>query len=233
MEKTIRAAVLGAGLGSRLRTRAKAKPLASLAGKSLLAHLISRLKHCGITEIHCALREELLSQEDKDKLPREAGLSYLFVNTESSLHTLVELIRKMGGSAGPVLFTMADTVLQREDLAEFVRFCRGLPASDNAILLTSYVDDENPLWAHLKENGSIEKLSAEPAQHITSGLYFLQPEAMEIAQQLEKDGVQRMRNFLTALADRGFPIKTFVVSKTIDVDHPSDLDKAADFLHRD
>jgi hypothetical protein len=56
---------------------------------------------------------------------------------------------------------------------------------------------------------------------------------MEIAKELTQKGIQKMRNFLAELTSQGIPIKTFVVSKTIDVDHPSDLDKAAAFMQGD
>jgi NDP-sugar pyrophosphorylase family protein len=233
MTKPIRVGVLGAGLGSRLASRAKAKPLALLGGKSLLSHLIGALKSCGIQNIQCALRDELLTVEEKSGLPKEAGVSYIFVNTESSLHTLVELIHSMGTEGGPALFTMADTVLRPQDLRNFVDFCRNLPAGECAVLTTTFVDDEKPLWVHVKPDGEAARFSSEPGSQVTSGMYFLQPQAMEIAKELTDKGVHKMRNFLAELTTRGMPIKTFVVSKTIDVDHPSDLDKAAAFMQGD
>lgn len=227
----IRLGILGAGLGSRLKNRAKAKPLALLEGRSLLWHLTGGMRAGGIDEIFCALRDELLSPEDKSALP--PGLRYLFVNTESSLHTLVELVSAMAPHRAPVLFSMADTVLRREDLVAFLRFCGTLEAHQSAVLVTTFVDDEKPLWVHLDEHGNVQKFSAEPALHVTSGMYLLQPQAMEIAKEVQAKGVHKMRNFLGELAARGEEIKTFVVAKTIDVDHPSDLEKAADFLRSD
>lgn len=233
MKRKLRAGILGAGLGSRLKSLAHAKPLALVGKKSLLAHLISGLKVNGVYSIHCALREELLSPESVAALPKEDGLRYLFVNTESSLHTLVELIAEMEAAKGPALFTMADTVLRRADLEAFLKFCTGLGDSECAVLVTTFVDDEKPLWVHLNADQSVQQFSALPAQHITSGMYFLSAQAMEIAEELKNQGVHKMRNFLSTLAERGIPIKTFVVTKTIDVDHPSDLEKAADFLLSD
>src|SRR5690606_38787566 len=115
------------------------KPLAPIAGKSLLAHLVRRLQDCGLETIECALREELLTAEDKRNLPAESGLKYLFVNTESSLHTLVELISSMGTNQGPVLFSMADTILKTEDLLAFVRFCAALAPDESAVLVTTFI----------------------------------------------------------------------------------------------
>jgi NDP-sugar pyrophosphorylase family protein len=233
MKNSFRAGILGAGLGSRLRSRGAAKPLVEVGGQSLLSHLVSGLRANDIPEIYCALREELLSAEDRSRLPATPRLEYIFVNTESSLHTLGALVEAMGTKEGPVLFSMADTVLKKSDLQAFASFCRGLKASECAVLITPFVQDEKPLWVHLDSKGNAIKFSSDPAQYITSGMYYLSPQAMEIAQELILSGAQKMRNYLAALAQRNISIKTFVVTKTIDVDHPSDLDEAADFLLSD
>ena len=233
MTSSLRLGVLGAGLGSRLSSRAKAKPLAQVGGQSLLAHLIYRFHACVIAEMRCALRDELLSPDEKATLPQKEGVSYLFVNTESSLHTLVELIRSLKEKEGPVLFTMADTVLRKEDLRQFVDFCRKLGPGENAVLVTPHVDDEKPLWVQQDSQGRAISFGSEPAKVVTSGMYLLQPQAMEIAEEVLAEGTEKMRNFLRALTERKQLIKTFVVTKTIDVDHPSDLDQAAQFMQGD
>jgi hypothetical protein len=128
---------------------------------------------------------------------------------------------------------MADTVLRQRDLNAFVDFCRNLPADACGLLVTPYVDDEKPLWVEVDEGGMVQRFGSQSSGLVTSGMYFLQPQAMEIAEEMLASGTQKMRGFLAGLGDRKIPIKTFVVSKTIDVDHPSDLEKAAAFLHSD
>lgn len=92
--KSLRIGVLGAGLGSRMQSMSKAKPLAKLGSHSLLELLLLSLQNTSPTGITCALRDELLDEIDKQNLPAQA--EYIFVNTDSSLHTLNELILKMG-----------------------------------------------------------------------------------------------------------------------------------------
>jgi NDP-sugar pyrophosphorylase family protein len=229
-QNSLRLGILGAGLGSRMKSAAHTKPLAKIDGKTLLEHLILKFQATGISDIQVALREELLSPGDIAALPRLPGLEYLFVNTESSLHTLGALIAAMGKDRGPILFSMADTVVQQGDLQGFVDHCRQLKASENAILATSHVDDESPLWVHTDPQNKAWKFGGEASGFVTSGMYFLQPQAMEMAEILIESGTQKMRNFLGHLASQGIAIKSFVVAKTIDVDHPSDLKKAAEFL---
>jgi NDP-sugar pyrophosphorylase family protein len=230
---SLRAGILGAGLGSRLKTAAGAKPLAPLkGGKNLLEILLERFRLNGIKEIACALRAELITEDLRAHLPQTAGLSYLFVNTESSLHTLAELIGKLGTSS-PVLFSMADTVLLAEDLSRFVAFCAALPRGESAVLVTPFVDDEKPLWVSVDSQGRVLRFGSEKGHYVTSGMYYLSPAAMELALKEVASGTHKMRNFLANLVNARDPVRAFVVTKTIDVDHPSDLEKAAQFLSDD
>lgn len=228
MKTGIRVAVLGAGLGSRMQGLAKAKPLARIAGKTLVDRLQNQFLALGAGEILFALREELLGPADKQTLPPQS--QYLFVNTESSLHTLADLVAALGASRGPVLFSMVDTILRDSDLAGFWKFCAHLPAGESALLVTPFVEDEKPLWVQVDDEGYVKKFGAEGAHLVTSGMYFLSPAAMALAPQCTGQGMQKMRNFLAALVEQRLPIKTFVVEKTIDVDHPSDLESAEHFL---
>lgn len=230
MADSLRVGILGAGLGSRLQSRSKAKPLAPVGGATLLQHLIRRLQAAGVHEITCALREELLSEEDRKGLPRAPGLEYIFVNTESSLHTLGTLVEKMGVAKGPAVFTMADTVLFPADLENFLRTAANLAPTECAVLATTFVDDEKPLWVQVDERGYSVSFGGNEGSCVTSGMYALNPQAMEIALENIRAGQAKMRNFLASLTTRGMPVKTVVVAKTIDVDHPSDLDKAEEFF---
>lgn len=228
-----RVGILGAGLGSRLKAEAAAKPLARLNGsETLLGLLLNRFKKAGAPEILCALRAELMTDELKATLPEVEGSRYLFKDTESSLHTLAELIRAFGKPA-PTLFSMADTVMLPGDFEHFLAFCASLAPGECAVLATTFIDDEKPLYVRADGQGNVLSFGSEPAPLVTSGMYFLQPEALEIALEMVDSGTHKMRNFLSGLAARGVPVKTFVVGKTIDVDHPSDLAKAAAFLRGD
>lgn len=227
MNKGLRIGILGAGLGSRMQTRSKAKPLAKLGDATLLSLLLTEIDSLSPSAVFCALRDELLSPEDKAQLPM--GPQYLFVNTDSSLHTLKELLLSMG-PASSALFTMADTIIKPADFQNYARFCADLEPGVSAILVTPFVDDEKPLWVRVDSQGSVTKFGPESGDYVTSGMYFLSPAAMNLALLCVDQGMEKMRNFLAAMLEAKLPIKSFVVSKTIDVDHPSDLLKAEEFL---
>jgi NDP-sugar pyrophosphorylase family protein len=234
MANKFRVGILGAGLGSRLNSSAGAKPLAPvLGGRSLLELLVSRLRKSGVNTISCALRAEQFNAELRSLLPQAPGLTYLFADTESSLHTLAELIKKLEAAKGPALFMMADTVMLPDDFTRFLAFCGALPEGANAVLVTPHVDDEKPLWVDVDAAGLVTRFGSEKGAYVTSGMYFLSPAAMKIALEEVAAGTHKMRNFLSKMAERKLPINSFVVAKTIDVDHPSDLQKAAEFLQAD
>ena len=230
MKNGLRVGILGAGLGSRLQSVSHTKALAAIDGIPLVARLQRQLLDLGAEKISLALRDELLTDTDKAGLPRDPRIEYIFVNTDSSLHTLAALVEHLGPAPAPVLFSMVDTILRPDDLRAFWDFCRGLPAGECAVLGTKFVDDEKPLWVRADKDGYVTSFGAPTGDFITSGMYFLSPEAMQLAPSLVASGTHKMRNFLAHLVERGAAIKTFVVEKTIDVDHPSDLAMAADFL---
>jgi NDP-sugar pyrophosphorylase family protein len=229
MNRAIRLGILGAGLGSRMQTKAKAKPLAQIGGRSLIERLLAEFQSAGVKRICCALRAELIDAEDRESLPSSPEIDWVFVDTISSLHTLEALIERMGMKE-PALFCMADTILRPEDLKKFLSFCSQLAPNSCAVLVTPYVDDEKPLWVQVDKNGDVLKFDGENGQYVTSGMYFLSPKAMASAAKLVQSDVHKMRNFLSSLIEQKTQIKTFVVAKTIDVDHPSDLDQAEEFL---
>lgn len=222
------AGILGAGLGSRLQGVATCKPLAMLGNESLLTRLITLLRHEGVENIHCALRDELVEQSLRASLP--GGCHYLFVNTESSLHTLAEVAASFTPPPEHLFLTMADTVLHKEDFEGYFRFCQSLKTDECAILATHHIDDEKPLYVTLGTNGLITEFGSNPTNLVTSGMYCLSRSALgHIAGQVDS-GMNKMRNFLSFLTAQKVPIKAYIVEKTVDVDHPRDLKQALEFL---
>jgi NDP-sugar pyrophosphorylase family protein len=223
------AGILGAGLGSRLQSEAACKPLALIGDESLLSRLIQLLKRQGVSQIHCALRAELLDNEARKSLP--PGCDYEFVNTDTSLHTLAAVVRTFRPLPDHLFLTMADTVLTARDFQAFFQFCEGLKEGECAILATPHIDDEKPLYVTVDEQTqNAVVFGAEPTPFVTSGMYCLSKTALNLLPEQIAAGMGKMRNYLAFLATEKIPIKTFVVEKTVDVDHPHDLKHAREFL---
>lgn len=227
------AAILGAGLGSRLQSITPSKPLLKIEGRTLLERLLSQLQEFGFSSLRCALRDELLSSGDKAALPRDG--QYLFVNTESSLHTLGEVVqaeKKMLAAKEALFVTMADTILRPQDFQAFIQFCRDLTLGESAILATPYVRDEKPLVVETNKDGIVTRFGSELREDslVTSGMYCLSAQALHAVEPCLASGMHKMRNFLSHLVEKNQKIRVFVVEKTIDVDHPEDLQDALRFI---
>lgn len=230
MTTTFAAGILGAGLGSRMQSVSSCKPLTKVAGETLLGRTARLLLEAGANPVVCALRDELVPPTARDDLP--SGPRYIFVNTESSLHTLAEVLRALPKPwPNHVFFTMADTVLAPHDFQAYLRFCRQLNPGECGILATRFIDDEKPLYVHQDPSGRVQRFGGSEASGIvTSGMYYLSSEALALVEPEVARGTHKMRNFLGLLAERQVPIKSFVVEKTIDVDHPLDLAQAEALL---
>ena len=56
--------------------------------------------------------------------------------------------------------------------------------------------------------------------------------ALDILRDSMMEGVSRMRNYQRRLVENGLKLKAYPFSKIIDVDHASDIEKAAIFVKR-
>lgn len=99
--------------------------------------------------------------------------------------------------------------------------------------VTSYIDDEKPLYIAAAGNGEITAFLDSPnegAVYVSGGIYALRPEVFAVLDDCVRAGVTRMRDFQRALVASGMRLKAWPFSRIIDVDHGSDLEKARSFV---
>lgn len=226
------AAILAAGLGSRLQSHTHSKPLLLVKGRTLLDRMILQLAQQGFERIVVAIREELLSADDIANLPKPKGVEYILVNTPSSLHTLGECLKKttLPGEENSLFVTMVDTILQAQDFALFCQFCKSIDKTQSALLATKFIDDENPLYVDCDQNGRVSKIGKEPTSTVTAGMYYLSASAQKLALEEIKNGTEKMRNFLSSLITNKQLVNLFVIEKSLDLDRPEDLIQAENFV---
>lgn len=70
----------------------------------------------------------------------------------------------------------------------------------------------------------------EGADYISGGIYALPESALEILDECMAAGKTRMRDFQRALVASGMRLKAWPFGRIIDIDHASDIDKAARLL---
>ncbi len=229
------ALILAGGEGSRLRADGVATPKAfvEIGGRPLVFRLVETLRGLGCASITAVIRRSVLAQAGGlAQGALEAGLNVIPCDTPSSLHTLARGLEAV--PPGPILCTMVDTVMREGDWQHlFDRADRQLQdGADACVAVTSFVDDEKPLWVTRRSDGLVRSFGAErvtPAL-VTGGVYFLSSGIRDLAPRVVSLGVERMRGFLGWLVEHGYRVATADVERIVDLDRGRDLAQAVTWL---
>ncbi|UPT74074.1 MAG: NTP transferase domain-containing protein [Elusimicrobiota bacterium] len=225
----IRAAIIAAGDGIRLKESAMLKPLAVVAGKPLIHWVVEGLRFAGAKKITVLTnsRGGAVATSLKATYP---GTDFDFVtaDTASSFESFRLVALRMAESDEDFVISTTDALIKHEDMAKFVLECRASRA-EAGLALTTFVDDEKPLWADLDEVGLVRGLGsdAKTRRFVTCGLYYMTRAAASRLPAAAAHG--RLRDYLSTLAAEA-RVAGVVLSKSLDVDRPADLAAAESFL---
>jgi NDP-sugar pyrophosphorylase family protein len=226
----VKAGIIAAGVGSRLAQAGvlTPKPLVRLLGEPLVGRAVREAVRAGaervaviVTPVFPAVVAFL--QEQSWPAPLD-----LFVwESPSSLESFLALRPFLQDT--PFLLLTVDAVLAPGALAAFVNEARRAVAA-GALGLTTFQDDEKPLYVKMDEAGRILAVGRGPSPYITAGCYFFQPRVFEWEAKARGQNLQALREFLGMLAAEGFPLQGIQVGQAVDVDHPEDIARAEAFL---
>lgn len=232
-------AVIAAGEGSRLAAEGISlpKPLVKVNGEPLIDRLIRIFMENDADEIvvicndHTPLVKEHLTTPPllHSSTP---PLKIVVKSTPSSMHSLFEISHLLTG--GPFILTTVDTVFREEEFKSYVEAFRHCN-SDGLMGVTSYIDDESPLYVETTPDMSITAFLDTPPHlslttYISAGIYGLHGNALLTLDNCMKRKESRMRNFQRALLADGLQLQAYPFSKVFDIDHASDITKAEQFL---
>jgi NDP-sugar pyrophosphorylase family protein len=223
-----RAGIIAAGEGSRLRALHPGlpKPLIPVGGAPLCHWVARSFQEAGLTDLTLLhnSRGRAIPGSLRGAFPA-ARWTFLERDTASSWESF-RLVAKTLDGGGPFLMSTADALVAPKDLAAFLREAQDY---DAALALTSFIDDEKPLYADLKD-GQVTALGPDCKTKAlaTSGLYVLGPNAL--AGLPEPGKYSSLREFWLDLVRGGAKIKGIVLNKTLDVDRPEDLSAAEQFV---
>lgn len=231
--------IIAAGEGSRLVQEGVAlpKPLVNICGRPMIGRLIDIFVACGAESVSVIVNEEM--KEVKQFLDELAPtlpcpLNVVVKSTPSSMHSFYELSSMMEGK-GRFILTTVDTIFREEDFAPYVAAFEAAPLDvDGMMAVTSYIDDEKPLYVATDADMTITAFLDSPAEnvkYVSGGIYGLSQAAIGVLRDCLDSGVSRMRNYQRALVANGFVLKAYDMNKILDVDHASDIVKAEDFLN--
>lgn len=231
-------AIIAAGEGSRLRNEGVSapKPLVPLNGKPMIGRLIDIFINNGAEAISVIVNEQMTEvrqflEDLASTLPVE--LRIIVKSTPSSMHSFFEVSRLFNGEK--FILTTVDTIFREEDFREYAEAFAADSSADGFMAVTSFIDDEKPLYIDVDKSMTITAFRDEPfdgVKYISGGIYGLRGSALEVLHDCINKGVSRMRNFQRALVEAGLTLKAYPFGKIIDVDHQGDIAKAEQFINK-
>jgi NDP-sugar pyrophosphorylase family protein len=209
------------------------KPLLPIGGVPLIGHLLQALSPLDIEEIICIINTggeaiAAYAREHYAALP----LTFIQRDTASSFESFMVLCAHM--SEAPFLVTTVDTICAPALLPAFLAVARRQAGVDMVLTLTTFVDDEKPLYVCFDAQQRIVQLGA-PAHgsgYVTSGFYYCAPSVRAACAQLPAGQVGALREFLAWLLQQGYQLQGYLAPQMIDVDRPQDVAVAERFLRR-
>lgn len=228
-------AIIAAGKGERLAQEGASapKPLTLLNGEPMIDRLLRFFTGLGAGRIHVIVNESspALVGHLKDWQMR-APVHLVVKNTESSLHSFAALVAS--GIRGEVCLTTVDTVFKEDEFRSLIQSFRAKPHLDGLMAVTSFVDDEKPLYVRTGDRLKITAFEDSPSagtSFVSGGIYCLRQRALDLALSSVDLHVSRMRNYQRALLERGLSLEAFPFSRIVDVDHLTDIAVAEELLN--
>ena len=238
----MRYAIIAGGEGSRLAKEGvkEPKPLVRIGGERLIDRLVRVFEDNGAESIVVAYRDSMFSVAEhlsylQGRADGNNGAPVLAIGVEtpSSMHSLNCIIGRL--DAGPFCLTTVDTVFGED---AFKRYISAFTASldggeaDGMMAVTSYIDDEKPLYVAVDDGMNITAFLDEDkgCRYVSAGIYGLTPRCADVLRRCIGRGESRMRNFQRALLSDGMRLKAFDIGRAFDIDHAADVAKAERFL---
>lgn len=230
-------AIIAAGEGSRLVQEGvpMPKPLVDLDGRPMIGRLIDIFTECGAESISIIVNEQMTqvrSYLEERRATSPVPLQLVVKSTPSSMHSFYE-VSSIFPAGSKFILTTVDTIFRQEEFARYAKAFADDDTCDGYMAVTSFIDDEKPLYIDTDDNGIITAFRDEPfdgVRYISGGIYGLTTPAIGILEECMRQGVSRMRNYQRALVAAGMRLKAYPMGKIVDVDHAGDIETARAFI---
>jgi NDP-sugar pyrophosphorylase family protein len=213
--------ILAAGEGSRLRADGwpMPKPLVPVAGVPLLERVIGNFRAAEIEPVTIIVNERGRDcvQWSRTRFPA-VDLRFIVKTTGSSLESFAEVAAD--DTPGAMLISTVDAWCHPADFVRFVAAATARPPAATVLAVTPLVADENPVWVTLDDDGRVRRLGERAGDVVTAGLYLI-PEALR--RQPPPRGLERLRDFLGWLVERGDAVYAETIQTVVDVDRACDV----------
>lgn len=231
-------AIIAAGEGSRLAQEGVSlpKPLVHLNGIPMIKRLIDIMMQCNPESLSIIVNEQMTEvREYIEGLTLPVPLHLVVKSTPSSMHSFWEVSRAFPAT-GKFVLTTVDTIFREDEFRDYVEAFEASDDADGYMAVTSFIDDEKPLYIDVDDRMWITAFRDAPfdgVKYISGGVYGLTPPALGVLDRCMKEGVSRMRNYQRALVDAGLRLRAYPFKKIVDVDHAGDIATAEAFIAGD
>lgn len=231
-------AIIAAGEGSRLAQEGVSlpKPLVHLNGTPMIKRLIDIMMQCNPESLSIIVNEQMTEvREYIEGLTLPVPLHLVVKSTPSSMHSFWEVSRAFPAT-GKFVLTTVDTIFREDEFRDYVEAFEASDDADGYMAVTSFIDDEKPLYIDVDDRMWITAFRDAPfdgVKYISGGVYGLTPPALGVLDRCMKEGVSRMRNYQRALVDAGLRLRAYSFKKIVDVDHAGDIATAEAFIAGD
>lgn len=230
----MRAVILAAGEGTRMRplTYTKPKVMLPIANKPILEHLIAELARVGIKDI-------VLVVGYKDEIVRgyfgdggDFGVSIEYVSQRKQLGTADALRSAIHLIDDDFIMLNGDNIVGCDDIKK-------IADSDGMAMGVVRVENPQDFGVVEVENGKvkriIEKPERPPSNLINAGVYRFDSDIVEFLERtpLSKRGEYEITDTIQLAINSGIEFKAVEMDTWIDVGYPWDLLKANEFMLRD
>ena len=227
-------AIIAAGEGYRLAQEGFTlpKPMVSLNGQMLIDRLLSVFSENSAESIRIIINEDSPLLEAHLRNADSSPVKIVKQSTPSSLHSFKVLLETFGDQEG-ICLTTTDTVFREAEFKSFIAEFENNPDLDGLMAVTSFVDDESPLFVQVDAHDNVIAFNDDNSGHtpfVSGGIYCLRPKALQVVKKAVDAGTSRMRNFQRQLLQEGLSIKAFEFSKIVDVDHIRISERLSCFL---
>jgi NDP-sugar pyrophosphorylase family protein len=228
-------AIIAAGEGSRLVQEGiqRPKPLVQLNGVPMIKRLIDIMVRCNAESLSIIVNEQMTEvREYLSSLQLPVPFNLVVKSTPSSMHSFMEVSRVFPAT-GKFILTTVDTIFREEEFAKYVEAFEADHSADGYMAVTSFIDDEKPLYIDVNDEMTITAFRDRPwegVRYISGGIYGLTPPALDVLAKCMDNGVSRMRNYQRALVENGLKLRAYPFEKIVDVDHAGDIATAEQFI---
>jgi NDP-sugar pyrophosphorylase family protein len=227
-------AIIAAGEGSRLKAEGfqGPKPMVKLQGLPMIHRLITIFIKNKAERIFIIINEQSYELEVYlNSLVLPVPLKIIKKTTPSSLHSFYQLTTCF--VSNKVCLTTVDSVFNEEEFSGYITAFKEVENIDALMAVTTFVDDESPLYVTTDAGLMITGFEDENRNHssyVSGGIYCFRNTVFDTVKKAVDNGTLRMRNFQRILLTGGLRIKAHPFSKIIDVDHVRDITLAEKWL---